>query len=104
MIMKALQGHPHRHLHRYLQARAEAHEQQRPSRDSAMPAQTAGPETAGPVTATTSASAAGRLRRHAATGQTPPPEPGQMGGQRRSRKRSAVHPPRCRMIGFRARR
>ena len=59
MIMKALQGHPHQHLHRYLQARAEAHKQQRPSRDSALPAQTAGPETAGPVTASTSASARG---------------------------------------------
>ena len=57
--MKALQGHAHRPLHWYLQARVEAHEQQRSSRDSALPAQTAGPETAGPVTASTSASARG---------------------------------------------
>ena len=59
MIMEALQGHPHRRLRRYLQAGAEAREQQRSSRDGALPAQTAGPETAGPVTARTSAGARG---------------------------------------------
>ena len=42
MIMEAFQGHPRRPLHRYLQARAEAREQQRSSRDSALPVQTAG--------------------------------------------------------------
>jgi ABC-2 type transport system ATP-binding protein len=59
MIMEALQGHPHRRLHRYLQARAGAGEQQLSSRDGVLPAQAAGPETAGPVTAGTSASVGG---------------------------------------------
>jgi hypothetical protein len=46
VVIKAHWGHGDRH--RYLHAAAEAGEQ-RPSRDSAVPAQTANPETAGPV-------------------------------------------------------
>jgi hypothetical protein len=54
---KARRGHRHlhRHLHRYLHAAAGARDQ-RPSRDSAVPAHTASPATAGPVAASSFAS------------------------------------------------
>jgi len=45
------------HRHPYLHAAGEARESQRPSRDSAVPAQGANPETAGPVAASSFASA-----------------------------------------------
>ena len=53
MVIKTRRGR--RHLHRYPHAAAEAGER-RPSRDSAVPAQKASPETAGPVPASSAAS------------------------------------------------
>jgi ABC-2 type transport system ATP-binding protein len=61
MVMDALRGHPHRYLHRYLHAAAEAREQQRQSGDSAVPAERADPETAGPAAGRSFARVRGRL-------------------------------------------